>query len=78
MIWPVLTRVETEESSYKILGLCVCWNCFRGWGRPLKLYVLSWGFVLGGSNAEKWDDHQKKKFFISNSVEALIQFKEEH
>ena len=26
----------------------------------------------------KWGDHQKKKFFIKNSVEALIPFKEKH
>ena len=28
--------------------------------------------LLGGSNAEKWGDHQKKKFFINNSVEVVI------
>ena len=33
---------------------------------------------LGVSNSEKWGDHQKKKFFISNSVKYQIQFKEEH
>ena len=26
------------------------------------------GFLLGGSNAEKWSDHRKKNFFINNSV----------
>ena len=26
------------------------------------------GFLLGGSNAEKWGDHGKKNFFINNSV----------
>ena len=34
--------------------------------------------MLGGSNAEKWGDHEKKKFLISNFVEALIQFKEKN
>ena len=34
------------------------------------------GGRLGGSNAEKWGGHQKK-FFINNSVEVLIPFKEE-
>ena len=34
--------------------------------------------LLGGSNAEKWGDHRKKKFFINNSVEVLISFKEKH
>ena len=32
---------------------------------------------MGGSYAEKWGDHQKNKFFIDNSVETLIPFKEE-
>ena len=36
------------------------------------------GLQLGRSNAEKWVDHQRKKFFINNSVEALIPFREEH
>ena len=26
------------------------------------------GFLLGGSNAEKWGDNRKKNFFINNSV----------
>ena len=26
----------------------------------------------------KWGDHQKKIFFINNSVEAVIPFKENH
>ena len=34
--------------------------------------------LLGASNAKKWDDYGKKKFFINNSVEDLIPFKEEH
>ena len=37
--------------------------------------ILFFGFLLGGSNAKKWGDHKKKKFFISNSVEAIISFK---
>ena len=41
-------------------------------------YFLEGGLLLGGSNAEKWGDHQKKKFLISNFVEALIQFKEKN
>ena len=36
------------------------------------------GLQLGSSNAEKWFDHQREKFFINNSVEALIPFREEH
>ena len=34
-------------------------------------------FLLGGSNAKKWDDHQKK-FFLNSFVEDLSPFKEEH
>ena len=37
-----------------------------------------WGLLLGGSNVEKWGDHQKKNFFINNSIEAVISFKEKH
>ena len=33
--------------------------------------------MLGGSNAEKWGYHQKKKGSIGNFVEALIEFNEE-
>ena len=33
------------------------------------------GLQLGSSNVEKWVDHQRKKFFINNSVEALIPFR---
>ena len=80
VIWLVLTRVvETEEISYERLGSCFSWTCFRGvgakCGRPMKLVYFFWGLLLGGSNAEKWDDHKKKKFFISNSVEVVISFK---
>ena len=34
--------------------------------------------MLGGSNANKWGDHQKKNQFIDNYVEDLILFKEEY
>ena len=30
------------------------------------------GFLLGGLNAEKWDDHRKKNFFINNSVGLFV------
>ena len=33
---------------------------------------------MGGSNVEKWGNYQRKKFFINNSVEALIPLKEKH
>ena len=36
------------------------------------------GIVVGRSHAEKRGDHQKKKFFINDAVEALITFNEEH
>ena len=31
VIWLVLTRVETEEISYKRLSSCFSWTCFSGW-----------------------------------------------
>ena len=69
VIWLVLTRVETEEISYKRLGSCFFWTYFRGWGESVGgrwnwIYIFG-GLLLGGSNAEKWGDHQKKKFFIN-------------
>ena len=39
---------------------------------------LSERLLLVVSNAEKWGDYQKKKFFINNFVKTLIPFKEEH
>ena len=75
----VLTRVETEEISYERLGSCFSWICFRGWeesvGGPWNRIYFSGGLLAGGSNAEKWGDHKKKKLFINNSVEVVISFK---
>ena len=78
VIWLVLTSVETEEISYLIVGSCVCWTCLREWRRSFKLHILFRELLSGSSNTEKWGDPQKKKFFISDSVEALIQFIKEH
>ena len=38
----------------------------------MNLDILFW--LLGGSNAEKWSDHEKEKIFINISVEAEISF----
>ena len=84
VIWLALTRVETEGISYDRPVFYVTWTCLRGkskGGTPLELffvkeYVSFWAFLLGGANVEKWGDHQKKKFFIDNAVQALIPFKE--
>ena len=49
-------------------------DLFWGMEGGLKLYVpffLGEGALLGDSKVEKWGDHQKKKFFINKSVEAL-------
>ena len=49
-------------------------DLFWGMEGGLKLYVpFFWGegALLGDSKVEKWGDHQKKKFFINKSVEAL-------
>ena len=43
-----------------------------GWWNSIYFFG---GLLLGGSNAEKWGDHQKEKFFINNSVEAVNSFK---
>ena len=43
--------------------------------RPLKLDILFWEIVVG---TFKWGGHLKKKFFINNSVEAIIWFKEKY
>ena len=37
------------------------WNCM----------YLSSRLFLGGSNAEKWGDHQNNKFFITNSLRSI-------
>ena len=51
-------------------------DLFWGMEGGLKLYVpffFFWGggALLGDSKVEKWGDHQKTKFFINKSVEAL-------
>ena len=79
VIWLVLTMVEIEEISCERLGSCFSSTCFRGWRKSVGgccnwIYFFG-GLLLGGANAEKWGDHQKRKFFLNNSVEALISFK---
>ena len=44
-------------------------------GRLMELDILFGGLLLGGSNAKKWGDHKKKKFFINKSVEVVVSFK---
>ena len=48
------------------------------WEAVKTEYTFLVGFLLGGSNVKKCGDHQKMKFFINNSVEAVIPFKEKH
>ena len=82
VIWLVLTRVETEQIRYERLGSCFSWTYVRGWvgegggsvGGRWNWMVFG-GLLLGGSNAEKWGDHKKKKFFINNFAEVVISFK---
>ena len=48
----------------------------RKCGRPTKKLDIIFGrLLLRGSNAKKWGDHKKKKFFKNNSVENVISFK---
>ena len=44
---------------------------------PFKLHLAFLRvLLLGGSNVKKGSDRQKNKFFINNSIKALILFKE--
>ena len=47
-------------------------------GGPWNWIYVFGGLLLGGSNAEKWGDHKKKKFFINNFIEVVISFKQKH
>ena len=40
--------------------------------------MLFLGLLLGSANLEKQGDDQTKKFFMDNTVQALIPFKERH
>ena len=69
------------------MGSCISWPCFRGVGSgeefgtirvACTLVYTFIGLQLGGSHPKERGDHRKKKFFINNSVEALIPFNEEH
>ena len=63
-----------------MLGFFIKWKtpCREVIQDPLKLYKLFLGLLLGGWNAAKCGDHQKKKLFINNAVESLIPSKEDH
>ena len=41
-----------------------------GWW-VVEMYLFG-GFLLGGSNTDKWGDHRTKNFFINNFVGLLI------
>ena len=47
-------------------------------GHRWNVPVLFSGLLLGGENVEKRGDGQKTKFFMNNTVQALIPFKERH
>ena len=50
----------------------------KGWKIVEMARTCLGGFLLEGSNAEKWGAHQKKNLFINNSVGTLILLKEGH
>ena len=70
------------EISYWRLGSCVSWTCSREVGEGevlLEVHVYLFGrIVVGKFKCGKMGDHQRKKFFINNSVEVLIPFNKEH
>ena len=49
----------------------------RGWEAVETAYTF-FGIVVGRFKYGKMGDHQKKKFFINNTVEAVVAFKKEH
>ena len=49
-----------------------------GWWAIQMACTCLGGFLFGGSNTERWGDHQKMNFFINNFVEALILLKDRH
>ena len=50
----------------------------KGWKIVEMARTCLGGFLLEGSNAEKWGAHRKKNLFINNSVGTLILLKEGH
>ena len=49
------------------------WGIEEGWWAvEMTCSYLLGGFLLGGSNAEKWVDNRKTIFFINNSVELSM------
>ena len=44
----------------------------------LEFHVLLLGFLLGKANVKKRGDGHEKKFFMNNTVQALILLKESH
>ena len=70
--WLVLRRVEIEEISYWQKGSCLFWPCF--WGKGGREGCETIGIAMYFI----WGKNRKKKFFTSNSMEALTMFNEEH
>ena len=71
-----LRKLVTKDWVHVSPGLVL--ECEGRGGGHSKCIFFFGGLLFGGSNAEKWGDHQNKTFFLNNSVKALIPFKKEH
>ena len=62
----------------KLRNLVIVLGNGGGWCVVEMACTCLGGFLMGGSNIEKWGDHRNRNFFMNNSVEALVPLKEGH
>ena len=76
VISPVLTRVKTGKYFFNYylnwvdLSLGLVSEVGRAGAGRNCVYFFG-GLLLGGSDVEKWSDHEKKKFFVNNSLKSI-------
>ena len=81
VIWLVLTRVETEEISYKKLGSCFSWTWFRGvWGvwEAVEIGYTFFGILIGRFKCRKIGWPSKEEILYKSFRWSRILFKEKH